>query len=171
MQKFITLFVVGLLLTFLASCVSEPEYPIEPVIGYVGASKTVVNEFDSLTLTFSFTDGDGDLGKVRSQNSNCSDFCSYEGDTSCFQDPFFACFFIDQRDSCYGALTLPNLEPNGNIKAISGEIDIVIPPVFCKCGSNACPPSQDVIYQIIVSDFAGNFSNLILSEPITIICN
>lgn len=171
MQKIFKLFVLGLLLTFIAACVSEPEYPDEPAISYVSVSKTAVNEFDSLTLTFGFTDGDGDLGKERTSNSNCTDFCSFEGDTACFQDPYFACFFIDMRDSCYGALTLPDLEPDGNTKAISGEIDIVIPPVFCKCGGNPCPPTQDVVYQIIISDFAGNFSNTILSEPITITCN
>jgi len=43
--------------------------------------------------------------------------------------------------------------------------------VFCKCGAGPCPPTQDLIYEIIVVDFAGNRSNVILSEPITINCN
>jgi len=94
-----------------------------------------------------------------------------EGDTACFLDPKFNCFIIDERDSCYGVITLPDLEPTGSIKAISGEIDIVVPPIFCKCGGSPCPPTQDVFFKIIVADFAGNYSNAILSEPITVSCN
>jgi hypothetical protein len=63
MQNIFTLFVCGLLLTFIASCVSEPEYPDEPAITYRSISKSTVQEGDSLLLTFSFTDGDGNLGK------------------------------------------------------------------------------------------------------------
>lgn len=171
MQKQFALFVLGLLLTSLAACVSEPDFPVEPVIEYVSISKTIVNQADTVKLTFSFTDGDGDLGKPLVNNSSCSNFCVYEGDTACYLDPFFACFIIDERDSCYGALTLPVLEPTGVIKAISGEIDIVIPPIFCKCGANPCPVSQDVVFKIGVIDFAGNYSNFIRSEPITVLCN
>ena len=45
MQKILKLFVLGLLLTFMAACVSEPEYPNEPVISYIGhpTSKTLKN--------------------------------------------------------------------------------------------------------------------------------
>ncbi len=171
MQKQFSLFVLGLLLTSLAACVSEPDFPDEPVIEYIGVSKTVVNQADTVKLTFSFTDGDGDLGKPLVNNSSCENFCTYEGDTSCYVDPYFACFIIDERDSCYGALTLPDLEPTGSIKAISGEIDIVVPPIFCKCGSNPCPTSQDVIFKVVVVDQAGNYSNFVNSEPITVMCN
>lgn len=168
MQKIFTLLVCGLLLTFIASCVSEPEYPDEPVITYMNVSKQLVEEGDSLLLTFSFTDGDGDLGKVLVNNSDCSNNnCEYTSDSTCFKDPFYSCYIIDMRDSCFSAIALPDLEPTGSIKAISGEIDIAIPPVFCKCMSCG---SDEVEFQIIVRDAAGNFSNTILSETISVNC-
>ena len=171
MQKQFHLFTLGLLLTCLAACVTEPDYPNEPVVEYIGVSKNQVNEFDSLTLSFSFTDGDGDLGRDKSSSDTCNNQCSYIGPNACINNPNFDCFLIDQRDSCYVILKLPDLEPTGDIKAVSGEIDVVVPPVFCKCGAGPCPPTQDLIYEIIVVDFAGNRSNVILSEPITINCN
>jgi hypothetical protein len=168
MQNIFTLFVCGLLLTFIASCVSEPEYPDEPVITYRSISKSTVQEGDSLLLTFSFTDGDGNLGKKLANNADCSNNnCEFTSDSTCYKDPFYSCYIIDMRDSCFSAIALPDLDPNGNVKAISGEIDIVIPPLFCKCMS--CPNDQ-VEYQIIIRDASGNYSNVILSETISISC-
>ncbi len=168
MQNIFTLFVCGLLLTFIASCVSEPEYPDEPAITYRSISKSTVQEGDSLLLTFSFTDGDGNLGKKLANNADCSNNnCEFTSDSTCYKDPFYSCYIIDMRDSCFSAIALPDLDPNGNVKAISGEIDIVIPPLFCKCMS--CPNDQ-VEYQIIIRDASGNYSNVILSETISISC-
>lgn len=171
MQKIFTPFVLGLLLTFIAACVSEPEYPNEPAITFVEVSKTEVNNFDSLTVTFGFTDGDGDLGRERTDVTSCTSFCEFEGGTACYLDPYYSCFYIDNRDTCYGALILPDLEPDGNIKAISGEVEIVIPSVECKCGDDPCPPTQELIFEIVIVDYAGNYSNKFKSEPITISCN
>lgn len=168
MQNIFTLFVSALLLTFIASCVSEPEYPDEPVITYMSISKNLVEEGDSLLLTFSFTDGDGNIGKKLANNADCSNNnCEFESDSTCYKDPFYSCYIIDMRDSCFSSIALPDLAPTGSVKAISGEIDIVIPPVFCKCMS--CPTDQ-VEYQIIIKDATGNYSNVILSEPISVNC-
>jgi hypothetical protein len=168
MQNIFTLLVCGLLLTFIASCVSEPEYPNEPEITYVGVSKNFVEEADSILLTFSFTDGDGDIGRQVANNADCSDNnCEFTSDSTCFKDPFYSCFIIDMRDSCFSFIALPDLDPNGSIKAISGEIEIVIPPIFCKC--NSCP-LDEVEYQIVIKDAAGNYSNTVISETISINC-
>ena len=123
---------------------------------------------ETLKVTLRFTDGDGDLGKIVANNSDCSDNnCEFTSDSTCYKDPFYSCFIIDMRDSCFSTIALPELEPSGSIKAISGEIDIAVPPVFCKC--NSCTTDQ-VEFQIVVKDASGNYSNTILSETISVNC-
>lgn len=171
MQTTHKLFILLVLLTLISACVSEPSFPNEPNISYVSASKTQINQYDSLLLTFYFEDGDGDLGKSLVANSSCSSYCTFEGDSSCYNDLYFDCFLIDSRDSCYAALTLPDLEPTGNFKAISGEVDVAVPPVYCKCGVNPCPSYQDFFYYIVIRDAAGNYSNVVQSETLRILCD
>lgn len=169
MQNIFKLLVFGLLLTFLAACVSEPQYPDEPVIEYLSVSKSNVNQADSILLTFSFTDGDGNFGKSNISNANCgSNNCEFSSDTTCYTDPFYSCFIIDLRDSCFASIALPDVEPTGNIKAVSGEMDVVVPPIFCKCFGCAMDTVQ---YQVVVKDRSENYSNTIESELIYIVCN
>lgn len=175
MQNILKLFVLGLLLTFMAACVSTPDYPAEPIIGFISLSKDVVdvgNSFtDSLTVTISFTDGDGNLGGNQDINSTCSEqaVCEYESDTSCFNDPAFDFFAIDLRDSCYQFVTLPDIEPDGNVKAVSGEFEVTI-NVGCKCSGANCP-DEKTAFQIVIRDRANNFSNVITTDSVRVICN
>ena len=73
-----------LAIVLVPSCVQPPDYPKEPVIQYIGLSKTLMKQgtgyADSLLVTFSFTDGDGDLGFPES-------------------DPTASVFIRDSRDS------------------------------------------------------------------------
>ena len=53
---------IACLLT-LAACYSPPEFPVEPSIGFNNIEfKEVSNALDSLIISISFQDGDGDLG-------------------------------------------------------------------------------------------------------------
>lgn len=168
MKKYIIpLMLIGLL-TLLWGCVNEPEYPLEPVISNPIVSKTAVNQGDSVLISFEFTDGDGNIGTQSIDTFSCdgNSICSYDAN-SCYRDPFFSAYFIDSRDSCYGYLQLPDLEPSGSIKAVSGEIDIVVPAIFCKC--SGCP-SDEVSYQIIIKDASGNYSNIIETATISVNC-
>lgn len=167
MQNIYKLFVLGLFFLSLTSCVKEPEYPLEPVIEYLSSSRLSVLEGDSFTLTVKFTDGDGNLGFVDGTTASCgNNNCEYDSDTTCFKDAFFSCFLIDQRDSCFASLAVPDVEPNGSIKAVSGELDLAAPPTFCKCGC----PFDTLQYQIILRDRSGNYSNVVLSEAVIIDC-
>jgi len=169
MQNTFILFVLGLLLTFLAACVSEPDYPDEPYIEYLSISKNELTQGDSLLVTISFTDGDGNL-KDSDIEPTCVSNCAFDMDSSCYYDPAFSIFAIDMRDSCYTYLTLPDLEPEGDIKAISGELDIVILP-FCKCSGSGCPSTEKTVFQIIIKDASNNYSNVVLTDSITVNCN
>ena len=163
------LYLLTILLTFY-SCSTKPEFPKEPYIEFVSLSKTHINETDTLWVNLTFQDGDGNLGKDVSLNANCNSSCEFESDTSCFNDPFYGAFLIDMRDSCFVQHDLPDFEPSGNAKAVSGKLLLNIPPVFCKNGGCSSCTTDTLVYKIIVRDVEGNWSNVVFTDTIFIDC-
>ncbi len=165
------IFFIFFIASLLIACLNKPDFPDEPKIEFVSLSKTHVNEFDTLWATVNFEDGDGNLGKNISLSANCKTNCEFTSDSSCFLDPFYGAFLIDMRDSCFVFHDLPDFEPDGNIKAVSGELRLNIPPVYCKL--NDCPTCTEdtLVYKIIVRDASLNWSNEIFTDTIFITCN
>lgn len=160
-----------IILSFVA-CTVKPEFPPEPKIEFVSLSKNVVNQGDTLTIKLNFEDGDGNLGKDPGLSANCgSNVCEFDSDTTCFKDPFFGAFLIDMRDSCFARTNLPNFEPNGKIKAVSGELFLITPPLFCKLGSCVGCTVDTLVYQVVVKDLVQNYSNPVFTDTIYINCN
>ncbi|MCY7363519.1 MAG: hypothetical protein LH629_15840, partial [Ignavibacteria bacterium] len=96
-------FVIGSFI-FISSCINPPEYNVVPAITFKSISKTIVNETtDSVDITFSFTDGDGDIGPANSD------------------DVTLDIYLTDSRDNSIKYYQLPYITPAGNVKAISGE--------------------------------------------------
>ncbi|MFN0212763.1 MAG: hypothetical protein ACKVT2_00790 [Saprospiraceae bacterium] len=149
-------------------CIQPPDYPIEPVIEYVGLSKTQMKQGtgyqDSLFVVFSFTDGDGDLGYPAT-------------------DPTPSVFFRDSRDSFpKPPIQLPYVEPQGAGNGISGEITVKLPTICCifttpegiKLACEDVPNSMifdTFFYYIKIRDRAGHESNEIKTEAITLRCH
>lgn len=167
MKKLMRLaFVPVVLLIF--SCVQPPDYPKEPVIQYIGLSKNLMNQGtgyqDSLFVTFSFTDGDGDLGYPET-------------------DPTASVFFRDSRDSFFKPpLQLPYVEPQGAGNGISGEITVKLPTICCIFTTPegiklACEDVPNTMlfdtfsYYIKIKDRAGHESNEIKTQIIQLKCN
>ncbi len=169
-----TLFAIGLLLlsglTIFQFCVNPPNYPKEPVIEFKSISKTQMFQDidalpeDSIVLTFTYTDGDGDIGSMGSDSSS-------------------SLFFIDQRDNktIVPAYRLPFIEPQGTGNGISGEISVRLGQTCCiYIGPSGIPQTCEdvpttttrdtVVYAVYIRDRAGNESNRILTPPITLIC-
>lgn len=150
------------------SCVQPPNYPKEPVIQYVGVSKNTMQQgqglaVDSIFVTFSYTDGDGDLGFPES-------------------DPTPSVFFRDSRDSfAKPPIQLPYVEPQGASNGISGEITVKLPTTCCIYIDNdiklACEDVPSTVkfdtffYYIKIRDRAGHESNEIQTEPIVLRCH
>lgn len=167
---YIVIFLLGL--WTLAACTTKPNFPLEPRIEFVSISKNTVNQGDTLSISLKFEDGDGNLGKDPGLSANCgSNVCEFDSDTTCFKDPFFGAFLIDMRDSCFARTNLPNFEPNGKIKAVSGELILITPPLFCKLGSCATCTEDTLVYQVIVKDLVQNYSNAVFTDTIYIKCN
>ncbi|MFK7948222.1 MAG: hypothetical protein AB8G11_11560 [Saprospiraceae bacterium] len=154
------LFLGLLTITLIYGCVEPPDYPIQPVIEFVEMSRTSVTAqtsppdinraLDTLYITFSFTDGDGDLGggSFDSTNQNVH--------------------LIDSRigvvDASYSVDDLPNA---GVTNGISGEMTVRIPEIFCLDSE----PRDTLTYTIQIIDRAGNLSNEIQTPPIELICD
>ena len=156
---------LGFLSSGLWFCVQPPNYPVEPEIEFMSLSKDVMFQTrfgqDSVLITFSFTDGDGDLG---------------------FNDTTASIFITDGRDDfSKPSYRIPFIEEEGAGNGISGEISILVPTTCCiypassgipPCDTSPSAPqfTDTVFYKIQIKDRAGNFSNEIETGPITLIC-
>ena len=141
-------------------CTKPPDYPIEPVIKYLGMSKKQLKQSsinaDSLRVSFSFTDGDGDIG------SNDS----------------LSLFVVDKRDGFLSSkYKIPFITEAGAKNGISGEIEFVLFSTCCYFpdGQAPCTPSKTfptdtVVYELYLKDRAGHKSNIIETEPIILDC-
>lgn len=154
----------------LMDCSRPPEYPPEPIIEFIGLNQNTIEQsrvapeilLDTIEIRFSFTDGDGNLGSKDSVNI----------------------FLEDSRD---GTLQLFKVSPIPRLGAgngLSGEIRILMTNspstgYFCCTFPNTaltCLPSRQfptdtMSYTIQIRDEAGNWSNKIRTDRITILCN
>lgn len=150
---------------FLANFTEPPNYPNQPTIEYVGVNKRSILQGsttaarDTLIITFSFTDGDGDLG---SDSTNL--------------------FLRDSRDNSLVPNRLFPIPEQGSGNGVSGEITIRIPnkvagPNICcifpdrrVCQTDPRFARDTFSYSIQMKDRAGNLSNIIRTETLTILC-
>lgn len=102
---------------------------------------------DTIRIVFDFTDGDGNLGRDRT-------------------DTAIDVFIIDVRGGLRTPFNyrLPNITPIGTVKAISGEVEISIESPFKRPGVLV----DSVLYEIQIRDRANNYSNIISTPTIGI---
>ena len=142
-------------------CINAPKYPIEPVIEFSGMTRNTMKQgdinTDSLTVFFTFTDGDGDLGS----------------------DDTMSIFLIDTRDNNENIkYQIPFLPEAGASKGISGEVSFTLFSTCCifadpfipPCTANANEPLDTVKYELYIVDRAGHKSNIIELDPVILDC-
>ena len=157
-------------LALLASCAKPPEYPIEPVIEFLSLSKDTMNRAyagfqgqgeatDFTEVTFSFTDGDGDIGETDQL------------------------YIIDTRNDPSVApkkLGIPVVPELGASNGIKGKITAKIFTVCCSYNDPLAVPCVDivdsiryqpVIFELYMLDRKGHESNKIQLPPIVIKCD
>jgi len=142
------LLIAGSLLLFLASCLNPPNYSEIPEISFDSLNATFVKVGqDSITFFIGFTDGDGDLGSEEVPNL----------------------FFLDSRTGKIDSNKIPNITPEGTIKAVSGTI------AFNQSSFTCSPPEgrefDTLFYTIYVEDRAGHKSNEVVTPQIILDCN
>jgi len=151
-------------MVFLAvACVNPPEFPNEPVLTFEALNKSQIYQFtngplDSLQIHFSFTDGDGDLSQLDSDSIDV--------------------FLTDSRLGLQTPFRLPLIPPEGTGNGISGDIFINLintTGICCIFNNRLCAedptyPVDTFSYTIQIKDRAGNFSNIIRTDQIEILC-
>ncbi len=150
-------------LTIVVGCVKPPEYPIEPIIEYLSMTKDTLDRginVDSLKVTLSFTDGDGDLGSSNRENN---------------------LFYTDDRDTFPLPGQIPFVPELGASNGIKGEISFVVGSSCCifpdsLLSTNLCEdifeeyPYDKINYTVYILDRAGHKSNVVTLPPIFVRC-
>ena len=154
------IYVFVAMLTGFVACIKAPEYPIEPVLTLAGISTDTMRQGslqnDSIIVHITLTDGDGDIGS----------------------DDGFNATVIDLRDNFpAGQYRLPKVQEVGANNGISADLWLTIYTTCCVFpnGQPPCTPSDDfptdeLQYEIFLTDRAGNESNKITTPPITLLC-
>ncbi|MFZ1749661.1 MAG: hypothetical protein WAU01_05700 [Saprospiraceae bacterium] len=153
------------LLFSIASCVQPPEYSNTPTLEFRGFSKDVMRQGsigqDSVTLVLYFTDGDGDFGS--------------KGD-----DPTTNVFLLDKRtNQTFREYKAPFIPEEGAGNGISGTMSIKVLTTCCvysqasgipPCERSLEFPTNDLIFDIFITDRSGNKSNVVTTTPIKLSC-
>jgi len=161
-----------LALLLASGCLNPPIYLIEPQIEFLSLSRNTVNQLDSVRVEFSFTDGDGDLGKENPDSTDCNS-CVFD---SCYSTDWNL-YLTDLRKGCFDRFMIPYIPSKGSSDAISGKFNLVISGICCLYSDNTgCVPNANVsldtvLYSIQIKDRAGHLSNILDLPPVIVRCN
>ncbi len=138
-----------LITLFVASCTKESNelsFDTTPKIDLLSISNDTIIEFqESISFSISYEDGDGDLGNP---------------------DPNINSLFVkDSRLQNEDAFYVQPLAPVGESISITGNLTIELASTFILGNAN----TEFVTFTIYMLDRNGNKSNVIETEPITII--
>jgi hypothetical protein len=155
------IFLFGVLMT---SCVKEKSFPSTPAITF---SKYVLFKTDSADCYIKFRDGDGDIGfyigDTTAQNNLKMKFLLKASDGKF--NPFDAVLGNSTFDTLFYGFKIPNITPDGQYKALDGEIKIKLraQPIY---GSAA---TGDIVkFDIYLTDRAGHKSNMVSTDEIIV---
>ena len=173
MKKSILIF--GILLFAVAACQKKVEYPIEPKIAYTGFTY-LINADSTFSgqgvLSFSYTDGDGDLGLDVSDslppfNNNSPYYYNLIIDYQKFENGVFhsvplLSWNIETQsfDTVSFNARFKRLVAGNETKPISGDMDYTL---FVQ---NPFSPNDTVRFAVKIIDRALHESNVILTDPI-----
>lgn len=163
-SKLHVIFSILILAILLSSCFKNETYPIEPII----SDPVVVFSGDSAKLTFSFTDGDGDIGL------EANDTLAPFNPTSYYHYNLYIDYFEKddelgwQRgrdlagDSIVFRYRLLPIFVKGKARGIKGTMDVTIVPFANPFSSQ----SDTIRYEVKLIDQALHESNVIQTEMI-----
>lgn len=145
---FLGMIVAAFCLLMLVSACKKDEVFNDPTpqISLVSVSpSTVIALDDSILFKVYYQDGDGDLGE---------------------NDPDVENLFIeDTRTNAAEGFRIQQLAPDNSNVQIAGTLNVVLPNTGITDGST----SQNVTFNVWVIDRAGNMSNIVTSEAVTVV--
>ncbi len=154
--------VLLLSLTLLPSCVKEKDFPIEPTIEFL-YYEAYTN--DSADCVIAFKDGDGDIGIMDGDETTPNDYklkYLYKDTDGSFK-PFDAIDSTAAMDTLFYSYRVPNLTPEGQYKALDGEIRAKL-----RAAPLYYPLHTTVKFEITLRDRAGHISNKVTTSEITV---
>jgi len=138
LDKIICAFLLCVIVISLQRCVNAPSYPIEPVIAFESFDKSSMIQglnIDTILMSISFTDGDGDLG-----------FEGFEQGTNLTM--------IDNRTGVvYNEFKIPKIPEQGANNGVSGVINIKVLTTCCIFPEATMIPPCSVVETFPDNDF------------------
>jgi hypothetical protein len=146
----------------MSSCVREKNFPPQPVIEF---EKFITYGHDSADCFIKFRDGDGDIGYHDADKISEDDLKMkylYKGPGGVFI-PVDSSIGTSHFDTLYYSYRVPYLTPDGQYKALDGEIKIKLrtQPLFAV--------GSVVKFEITLRDRAGNKSNMVTTNEINVV--
>ncbi len=140
-----TIITMALIAGCISGCKKEEVMPSAPAIAFVSMSAQSVHEFDErVTVRFSYTDGDGDLGQEDPDN--------------------YTLWVKDARLDGTDGYHIPPLAPEDAEVPIQGELEVELNTLFLLGNSG----QEETQYTMYVIDRAGNRSNVFTTGTIII---
>ncbi len=138
---------IFLVLLVFASCKKDELITDDaPVIEFVSISPSSVIEYqDSITITISYKDANGDLGENDASVKNL--------------------FVTDSRNNVTYQYRIKQLSPDNSDISIQGNLNIVLANTAIIDDANA---TETLHYSVYIRDRAGNDSNTITTSDITV---
>lgn len=155
--------ILAVLVTTIFACTVRPQFSEVPELTYVGMSDNSMVQSsvlgDSILLFFDFQDGDGDIGVAENQNS-------------------FDLVITDNRTgNVYDRFKTPFVPEQGASNGIQGSVQLKLFTTCCifdesipPCSAPVNFPTNELTLDIQMFDRAGNESNIITTEMITLFC-
>jgi len=171
--------IVCCVLFTMSACVKQTTYEPYPILTAISVAQTSVGWYfatpydDSLSVTLSFTDGEGGIGPTPQSGSDTTTLvtCNHAYDAAAIADPFYNIYYYTYHasqfstDSCLDYIYTAYVPDNANNLSLKGTIQF-----YPKIG---CPPSGNVdtlIFSCFIKDRNGKVSNRLRTPPIIITC-
>lgn len=144
---------------FISGCLKSNDYPPEPAIEFMSyAYKDSIDDLGNPAhlgmITFSFTDGDGDLGLAQSDTTPPHDYNLYVNRIGIIGG-------VEQAPEEL-KFRIPYITPQGQIKALTGEMDVELDIIPLLVGYDT------LFYELYLLDRALNKSNTITTDHIVL---
>ncbi|GGF12949.1 hypothetical protein [Hymenobacter cavernae] len=166
-------FLVLLASLTVSSCITAPDYSDTPSIDFKRITKeryvTGSGTFDSVKVTISFKDGDGDLGLSNDETNSPYQEKNTDGTANRFYNNYFFQAQIlrngEYKDTILNGIPYdsryPLLNTSGRAEPLKGELTLS-QEVF----AGTFPTGSKVRYKVSIVDRALHESNTILTDPI-----
>jgi hypothetical protein len=161
------------------SCIEPPNYPDEPSIEFKSITAQRIDEvtgtFDTITVSVTFQDGNGDLGLSSDEKNPPYSDRDSQGNINKFKDNyFFEPQIYNESTKTFEPIVLPDptfnynsryprLAPDNRSAPLKGTLSF-----GQKFFAGTFPPGATVRFQVSIADRALHVSNKVTTDPIII---